>query len=104
MKFLAYTLAASTALAAPLIANTTAGQQRASADEMSVIEVQGQLWSFSGTARYIDDRTKEEESMYVSGLVEADSRSEALEMAKESGRAQAARRGRVVSVNIRSLW
>jgi len=72
--------------------------------EVQVTAQADQLWSFGGTARYICDWADEEKDMYVSGLVEADSRSEALKMAREAGRAQAARRGRVVSVYIDTLW
>lgn len=61
-------------------------------------------WYFDGTARYVDDRTGKEESMTFSGITDRMTRDQAMEFAKESGAAQAARRGRVVSVNVRTIW
>jgi coproporphyrinogen III oxidase len=63
-----------------------------------------QTWYFDGTARYICDLTGKEASMTFSGITDRMTRDQAMEFAKESGAAQAARRGRVVSVNVRTIW
>jgi len=65
---------------------------------------QEKTWYFDGTARYIDNRTGKEESMTFSGITDRMTRDQAMEFAKESGAAQAARRGRVVSVNVSTLF
>lgn len=92
--------------AAALSSNVAVTKAAASPNPGGVTVVEGEerLWSFSGTARYYDDYFDEERSMYVGGLIEADSRSEAMKMAKEAGHAQAARRGRVIAVYISTLW
>jgi len=87
--------------AASLSVQPTAGT---SDTRLSTADRDEKTWYFDGTARYIDDRTGKEESMTFSGITDRMSRDQAMEFAKESGAAQAARRGRVVSVNVRTIW
>ena len=100
------TLIVTTVLAATLAANAVAIARPVplqTTDGVRVIQMENQCWYFSGTARIISDITKKETWWSVFGYVNADSRAEALRMAKESGRAQAAIAGRVLSVNIQTL-
>jgi hypothetical protein len=54
--------------------------------------------------RYIDDRTGKEDYMTFSGITARMSRDQAMEFARESGAAQGARWGRVVSVNVETMF
>lgn len=61
-------------------------------------------WYFSGTVRYIDDDTGKEGHMFFSGITDEMSRDQAMMFARESGAAQGATPGRVISVNIRTIF
>ena len=61
-------------------------------------------WYFSGTVRYIDEHTGKEDYMIFSGVTARMTREQAMEFAKESGKAQGARHGRVISANVDTLF
>jgi len=81
-------------------AQPSAGSTRLSA----VADRQEKTWYFSGTVRYIDDGTGKEDYMTFGGITAEMSRDQAMAFAKESGAASGARWGRVVSVNVRTLF
>lgn len=93
------------AAASPSLATQPAEQGACDRDRPIQLTQAGQSrsWCFTGTARIISDTTERETWWPVGGLVYADSRAEAMEAAKEAGRADAAVWGRVLSVNISSL-
>lgn len=62
------------------------------------------MYSWSGTARIVDDYSKKERSISSGGIVDATSVSQAREFAKDAMSAYAARFGSVVSVNIDTCW
>jgi hypothetical protein len=92
-------------LSAAASAGSVAAPPSASDTRISVgADREVKTWYFSGTVRYIDDRTGKEDYMTFSGITAEMSRDQAMEFAKESGAAQGARWGRVVSVNVSTLF
>lgn len=89
------------AAAASVSVQPTAGNREA---RLNAVDSQQKTWFFSGTVRYVSDITGKETQMGFSGITAEMSRDQAMEFAKESGAAQGARWGRVVSVNVSSLF